>query len=103
MEIQQITSDEVVEANRGMVALRYGPLIYNFERYDNQDVTKSIGDNQLHLEWRDDLLNGIMTIRGEWEDGTPLLAIPHYTRANRVDGAENEDPVHSVVWINKKQ
>lgn len=102
MEIQQITSDEMVEANRGMVALRYGPLIYNVERYDNQDVTRAIGDSRLFPEWRDDLLNGIMTIRGEWEDGTPLLAIPHYTRANRADGRENEDPVHSVVWINKK-
>ena len=31
MQVQRIRSDELVEANRGLEALRYGPLIYAFE------------------------------------------------------------------------
>jgi len=102
MDVQRVTSDERVEANRGMVALRYGPLVYNVERIDNQNVNKTIGDAPLSVEWREELLNGVMILKGEWEDGSPLMAIPNYARTNRVDGEGDEDPVHSRVWINKE-
>lgn len=99
MEIQSVTADERVEANRGKVALRYGPLVYNAERADNQDVSKVIGKIPLSTEWRDDLLGGVMVIKGEWMDGSPLTAIPNYARANRIDKSM-EKAVHSIVWIN---
>ncbi|HCC71310.1 MAG TPA: hypothetical protein DEQ09_09205, partial [Bacteroidales bacterium] len=112
MKVQVITSDQKVAANRGMVALRYGPLIYSVENIDQLDINKAIGQEPLTTEWREDLFNGVVVINGEWEDGTNLLAIPYFTRNNRaLPGAkknigndkysiEDESAV-SRVWINK--
>jgi DUF1680 family protein len=106
MEIQKITADEKIEADRGRIALRYGPLIYNVEQADQPDITKAIGSTPLTLEWRGDFLKGVMTIKGTWADGTPLLAIPNYTRLNRVQptalpqSTQNNQP--SIVWIKKE-
>ena len=92
-------------ADRNRIALRYGPLIYNVEKVDQQDIDKYIGKGALSTEWRKDMLNGVMTIKGAWEDGTPLLAIPNFVRNNRntvrstdKPGPENEDG-GSIVWI----
>jgi hypothetical protein len=49
-----------------------------------------------------------MTIKGKWEDGTMLTAIPNYARNNRnhiksTYKPEREDPADgSMVWIKKK-
>ena len=42
MQVQRIKPDERIVADQGREALRYGPLIYNVERADNQDITKSV-------------------------------------------------------------
>ncbi|MBO9681885.1 MAG: glycoside hydrolase family 127 protein [Flavisolibacter sp.] len=84
MEIQKITADERIEANKGRIALRYGPLVYNVEKADQPNIDQPIGNTPLSLEWRPDLLNGVMTIKGTWADGTPLLAVPNYVRLNRL-------------------
>jgi uncharacterized protein len=84
MEIQKITADEKIEADKGRVALRYGPMIYNVEKADQPDIDQPIGNEPLSLEWRPDFLHGVMTIKGKWADGTPLLAIPNYSRLNRL-------------------
>jgi uncharacterized protein len=109
MEIQTITPDERIEADKGRIALRYGPMIYNVEKADKQDVDKYIATGPLSLEWRSDLLNGVMIIKGKWEDGTPLIAIPNYARNNRNSihatdkpGPENKDG-GSIVWIKKNR
>jgi hypothetical protein len=102
MEIQQITADENIEADRGRVALRYGPMIYNVEKADGQDINKSIGTGPLMLEWRPDMFKGTMTIKGSWADGTPLVAIPNYLRSNRLGTPTPADRTPaSVVWIKK--
>ncbi|HWR34928.1 MAG TPA: hypothetical protein VN622_03530, partial [Clostridia bacterium] len=36
-------------------------------------------------EWHGDLLGGVLTINGKWQDGKPMLAIPNYARMNRVE------------------
>lgn len=85
MEIQKVTADNRIEADRGRVALRYGPLIYNVEQVDNGgDINRPIGKGPLMMEWKPEFLNGVMTIKGTWSDGTPLIAIPNYARLNRV-------------------
>ncbi|TDH26548.1 hypothetical protein EXU57_10685 [Segetibacter sp. 3557_3] len=84
MEVQKVKADERIEADRGRVALRYGPLVYNVEKADNANIDQPIGKTPLTTEWRGDLLNGVMVIKGTWADGTPLLAIPNYARLNRV-------------------
>ena len=94
MEVQRIVADKRVAADRGLVALRYGPLIYNVERADQPDINQAIGSERLTAEWRGDLLRGVMTIKGDWADGSPLLAIPNYARNNR-----NSEGVGSMVWI----
>jgi len=124
MEIQKVTADERIEADRGRVALRYGPMVYNVEQADNGgDINKAIGKGPLTMEWKPEFLNGVMTIKGTWSDGSPLIAIPNYARLNRVpttplpaSGQQtqptrpNEPPqarmdrvAASAVWIKEKE
>jgi len=104
MSIQRVMADERIEADRGRVALRYGPLLYNVETADHQDIDKAIGTGPLSMEWRGDLLHGVMAIKGTWADGTPLLAIPNYARLNRAattpypQQTPDRQPA-SIVWI----
>jgi hypothetical protein len=99
MEVQRIVSDERVFANRGFTALRYGPLIYCVERADQPVITGAIGPQPLATEWRGDFLHGVKVIKGTWDDGSPLLAIPYYARDNRPDTASSRRRAESQVWI----
>jgi DUF1680 family protein len=84
MDPQRVVSAEPrVAANRGLVALRRGPLIYSVERADQADLSRALGTAPLRAEWRPDFLGGVTTLAGEWADGAPLLAIPYYARLNR--------------------
>ena len=95
LEIQVVKPDDHIAADRGRVALRYGPIIYNVERADQPKLDLAPDLGSLSAEWRGDLLGGVMTIKGKWSDGSPLLAIPNYARENRGGG-------NSVVWLNDK-
>jgi len=102
MEVQKITADEKIEANRGRVAFRYGPLIYNVEKADQPDINKSVGTGTFKALWNPDMFNGIMTINGTWADGTPLLSIPNYLRANRLPAERPADRAPAfMVWMTK--
>ncbi len=90
LKVQRIKADERIEADRGRVALRYGPLIYNIERVDqNIDQVSLSPKAELTTQFRSDLLDGVMVIKGTWADGSPLLAIPNYARYNRGDGPQD--------------
>ncbi|MBG0859162.1 MAG: glycoside hydrolase family 127 protein [Bacteroidales bacterium] len=102
MEIQTITANENIEADRGRVALRYGPMIYNIEKADQPDIDKYIGTGPLSLAWRGDLMGGILTIKGKWADGSPLTAVPNYARCNRIVQPSERGVPQSVVWIRKQ-
>jgi hypothetical protein len=94
MTVQKVHAIDAVEATRGRVALRYGPLVYNIEGVD-QDVESVLArDAELRTEWMPDLLGGVLAIRGEFRDGSPLLAIPNYARNNRGG--------RSIVWIREE-
>ena len=106
MEPQRIVADERIAADKAMVAFKYGPLIYNVETVDNQNIHRKLGDAPLQAEWRPDLLGGVMVVTGKWEDGSALVAIPNFARMNRVEAppeypTEREDkrPIDSKVWI----
>lgn len=129
LKVQRLASDPKIEANRGQVALRYGPLIYNVETADQPNIHQPISATPLAPVWKGDLLEGVMALQGTWADGTPLLAIPNYARNNRsassASAAEAEPavdyaggaaarastpktkrPVHpgaSVVWIRDQE
>ena len=96
------------------MSFRYGPLIYSVERAD-QDIDKVLNPNvALSTEWKPDLLDGVMVIKGKWTDGSELTAIPNYARDNRIsDESENDNsnsgyrgrrrrPINSIVWIKDK-
>jgi hypothetical protein len=58
-------------------------MLYNIERVD-QDITKALpAAPKLTTEWRADLLGGVTVIKGQFADGSPMLAIPNYVRLNR--------------------
>ncbi len=97
MQVQRITADRKVQATRDRVALRYGPLIYNVETVDQSDINQELSDSPLAAEWRPELLEGVMAIKGTWADGRSMLAIPHYARLNRA--AQQNRPAASMVWI----
>jgi DUF1680 family protein len=109
MEPQRVTPDPRIAADRNLVALTYGPLVYNVERADNHNIERKPGDVPLRTEWRPDLLGGVMVITGKWADGSDLVAVPNYARMNRVgsppeyptedDRRGPESPVDSKVWI----
>lgn len=107
MQVQKITADNKIEADRGRVALRYGPLLYNVETADHQDITRAIGTKPLSLQWKGDFLHGVMTINGTWADGSPLIAIPNYSRLNRLQTTATPNdsprtgnqPPASLIWI----
>jgi DUF1680 family protein len=91
MQVQRVRAINEVEATRGQVALRYGPLIYNVEAID-QNLDRALApDAPLTTEWRSDLLQGVLAIKGQWADGSDMLAIPNYARANRFEDADDED------------
>ena len=115
MEPQRVVADTRIKADQGLVALKYGPLIYNAESADNHNIDRRIGDAALRTEWRPDLLDGVVVITGKWADGSDLLAVPNYARMNRVgqphdypveprapkagQGKDAEASAESKVWI----
>jgi hypothetical protein len=109
LEPQRVTPDTRIAADRGLVALKYGPLVYNVETADNHSIDRKLGDGPLRTQWRPDLLGGVMVITGKWADGSDLVAVPNYVRMNRVgpppeypaegDRRGPESPIDSKVWI----
>ena len=115
MEPQRVAADDRIKADADLVALQYGPLVYNVETADNRTSSEA-GRCSAPDEWRPDLLGGVMVITGKWADGSPMLAIPNFARMNRVGppnaypGEKNVEPgaghppeigssVDSKVWI----
>lgn len=91
MQAQRVVADERVRADLGDYAFRYGPLVYNVETADQANIEQGPGEDGLKAEWRPDLLDGVMVVRGTWKDGSAMTAIPNYARMNRV-GPPHEYP-----------
>ncbi|MBN1818864.1 MAG: glycoside hydrolase family 127 protein [Sedimentisphaerales bacterium] len=108
VQVQRVRAIDKVEATRGQVALRYGPLIYSVEAVD-QNLDRSLSPHtRLTAEWNPDLLQGVITIKGRWADGSDLLAIPNYARANRLEetdeeGGDRSREITSKVWIKESR
>ncbi len=99
MEVQRVTADNRIVADRGKVALRYGPLVYCVEEADQPDIAGKIGAEPVVPEWNSDLLGGTETLNGKWSDGRDLTAIPYFLRNNRPVGKEPGNTGTSIVWI----
>jgi DUF1680 family protein len=91
MEPVRVKADDHVAADRGRVAIKYGPLVYNIESKD-QDINSILkSDSPLKATWNSDLLGGVIVINGTFADGSAMTAIPNYARLNRGG--------RSLVWI----
>ncbi len=91
MQVQRVKATDQVHADRGRVALKYGPLIFNFESVDQNLDSVLDPASPLTVEYRPDLLGGVTVVHGTSTDGKPLTAIPNYVRNNRGG--------RSMVWI----
>lgn len=91
LEPQRIKADPRIAADRGRVALRYGPLIYNVESADQTDLSKPLGSAPITAEWRENLLGGVIALKGTWTDGRPMLAVPNFARMNRTGEVPEEN------------
>lgn len=97
--IERVHSDPRVEADKGRVALRRGPLVYCFEGIDNHESLESLvisPEAKLSKKAEPSFLGGVTVILGRAEriEATPLpidkkfsresfTAIPYYLNANR--------------------
>ena len=112
LTVQRVRAIDKVEADRGKVALRYGPLIYSIEKVDQDIASVLPPEAPLSTEWKGNLLGGVMAIKGTFAGGKPMLAIPYYARANREHGPALETSTgsdgavrppqaapFSIVWI----
>ncbi|MBP8959703.1 MAG: glycoside hydrolase family 127 protein [Bacteroidales bacterium] len=101
MEVQTVTADERIEADRGRIALKFGPLVYDVEEVDQKDIHQPVGSGPFISEWNPSLLGGVVVIKGTWADGSTLVAIPYYARNNRNPKPVTEYREGSIVWIKK--
>jgi DUF1680 family protein len=98
MEPQRIKADERIAADRGRVALRYGPMIYNVERADQADLNQPLSVDPIKAEWQGDLLGGVVVLKGKWANGTPMIAIPNFARLNRVGQVADSTGIEPVNY-----
>ena len=90
-----VKANDQVEADRGLVAVQCGPIVYCAESPDNAKPIDSISINQqtqLKVEWQPEKLHGINQI--VTDDGVTL--IPYYAWAHR--GVSDME-----VWIPLKK
>ncbi|MDR2388328.1 MAG: glycoside hydrolase family 127 protein [Tannerellaceae bacterium] len=84
MQVHCIEAHPGVEADRGLLALSYGPLVYCAEETDNRGHFDAISldpNDTYTVEKRPDLLNGVSVIR----NGSATF-IPYYAWSNRGEG-----------------
>ena len=80
---QFVHGNDKIEATRGKVAIRRGPVVYNIEQVD-QDITQTVDTSvALTPEWRPELLGGVTVLTGKFTNGNGFMAIPNYVRFNR--------------------
>lgn len=106
MPVRRVAANEAVEADRGLVAVERGPLVYCAEWTDNDGKVSNLvlpDGAALTAEMRPDLLNGVVVVKGEAEavrekagkvvsEKTAITLIPYYAWANRGRG-------EMEVWI----
>jgi uncharacterized protein len=97
MPVTLVEANPYVEACRGRVAIRRGPLVYCLEEADNPDPlsVRIPADPDLIAEGAHDLLGGVVAVRGTATDGRRFTAIPYYTWDNRSGGKQNR----MAVWV----
>jgi hypothetical protein len=86
MQPRQVIANEKVEADRGLVAIERGPLVYCAEGVDNDGHVLNqafSGDVVLETGKQPSLLGGITTVKAADKHGTELNCIPYYAWGHR--------------------
>jgi len=104
MPVRRVEANPLVKANRGLLALQRGPIVYCFEEIDQPVPLHELSipaSSEFEPEKRPDLLGGVVVLKGTGEtpaktDWTgrlyrtmvppkkvPVLAIPYYAWQNR--------------------
>jgi DUF1680 family protein len=94
MTVRHVIARDEVQDDRDKAALEFGPIVYCLEGIDNGNKLDNftLPDNaELHMERRNDLLNGVNIITGFVPAGTSksllkLTAVPYYAWSNRGAG-----------------
>ena len=96
MNIQLVAGNPRIEDTHEKVVLMRGPMVYCVEETDNKGYF--VDDNEANLlltglkaEYKDDLLGGVVTIRGKaskssLKEEIEIMAIPYYSWCNREQG-----------------
>jgi DUF1680 family protein len=102
MPVRRVLANEKVEDDRNKVALVRGPIVYCAEGVDNDMRVLDLvipDDAKLSNEYRQDLLKGLVVIKGEVLNKKgkerELVAIPYYAWSHR-------GPGEMAVWLWRK-
>jgi uncharacterized protein len=80
MSVRKVQTNEKVAANKGLLALEYGPVVYCIEEKDNPrfDAIKLKTSLEIVPEWNPCLLGGVNLLKGD-----NFTAVPYYAWSNR--------------------
>ena len=99
MLVHRVVADAAVKDDAGRVAFERGPLVYCAEAADNEGRALDLevaGDSSFAAEFRSDLLNGVVILKGKAADGRDLTLVPYFAWSNRGVG-------EMAVWIKEKE
>lgn len=96
MPVETIRAREEVKANHGRIAIQRGPIVYCIEAVDNPqlayDSFSLSARLPLAVNYRPDLLGGVVALSSRDQNGKPVIMIPYYAWDNR-------EPGFMQVWI----
>jgi len=98
MEVRKVKANELVEEDRGKIALERGPIVYCVEQVDNPEIESlAISEKTKFISaFNSDLLSGIEVIQASGNTKAELFtAIPYFVWNNR--GANKMN-----VWLHEK-
>lgn len=100
MPVEVVRARPEVEANRGMIAIQRGPVVYCVEHADNPHLEYQSfsvrADEAFVYEYRADVLGGVVLLAGSTEEGKPCTLIPYYAWDNRLPG-------FMQIWITEAE
>ncbi len=95
LPVERLRADRRVKANRGRVAIRRGPVVYCAEEVDQRlpwsALAWPVGESA-RAAWRDDFLDGVVTIGAVGPEGERTRLVPYYAWDNRSPGG-------MAVWL----
>ena len=105
MEVKKVIANDNVEADRGRLALEYGPLVYCLEEADNGPVDQILLDKEdsFKAEYQADILGGITVLTGNATmikvDGNNVTSTTHFVKAIPYYAWNHRGNGSMAVWV----